>query len=134
MARSSDRNAYVGTWKKWYNGSFSQDGLTGQETSVPGLSKASGANPAVHWNDYLNKFVMVWHGWDGIIYISFSPDGVQWSDASVFLNEGKQTWYPNMVGYGGSTLGGQVVKLYYGTNWQSNGQRDLVSRTVTFQK
>ena len=131
MAVSSNPNGGAGTWSKWYNGSFSQPGIGGLETPIAELSNNPGANPSVHWNTYLNKFIMVWHGWNEKLYISASIDGEVWETPQLLLDEGAKTWYPVIVG-SSSTVGGQTVTLYYGNNFQPDGRRTLSYRTITF--
>lgn len=131
MAVSSDPEAAPDSWTKWYNGSFSQPGIGGLDSPIAGLSSRPGANPSVHWNTYLNKFVMVWHGWNEKLYISASDDGEVWESPQILLDEGDKTWYPVIVGTD-STKGGQTVTLYYGNNFQSDGRRTLSYRTITF--
>ena len=36
----------------------------------------SGANPSVHWNKYLELWVMVFHGWEGVIYIATARNSI----------------------------------------------------------
>lgn len=133
MAASTDPNGYVGSWNKWYNTSFGQPGLGGKETPIVGLSTNPGANPAVHWNTYLKKFIMVYHGWDGKIYISASDDCENWETSRLLLEDGAKAWYPNIIGTS-STEGGKTVTLYYAYDFQADGTRKLASRTLTFSK
>lgn len=133
MATSADPDGDAGSWEKWYNGAFTQPGIGGLQTPVAGLSNSPGANPSVHWNTYLNKFIMVWHGWNGKLYISASDDGEVWDDAQLLLDEGSKTWYPVIVGTS-SVNGGQAVTLYYANNFQTDGRRTMSQRTLTFSK
>ncbi|WP_257668899.1 hypothetical protein [Parapedobacter tibetensis] len=133
MASSSDPNGNVGSWQKWYNGAFSEPGIGGLQTAISPLSANPGANPSVHWNDYLEKFVMVWHGWDGKLYIAASDDCEIWEQPRLLLEDGVKAWYPNTVGYT-STTGGQSVTLYYGYDFQEDGRRTMAYRTLSFQK
>jgi hypothetical protein len=133
MASSSDPFGTPGSWQKWNNGSFSQPGISGLESALPGLSQKPGANPSVHWNTYLNKFIMVWHGWDEKLYISASDDGEVWDDARLLLDEGSKTWYPVVIGTD-SVNGGQTVTLYYANNFQPDGRRTMSYRTLSFSK
>lgn len=132
MAASADPNGYVGSWKKWYNNSFSEPGLGGKQTAIAPLSMNPGSNPSVHWNTYLNKFVMIWHGWDGKLYISASADGEAWGTPKLLLEDGPKAWYPAIIGTS-SVEGGQVIQLYYAYNFRADGRRTLASRTITFQ-
>lgn len=133
MAVSSVPDGAPGSWYKWYNGEFSQPGIGGLQTPVAELSSRPGANPSVHWNTYLNRFVMVWHGWDGKIYISTSEEGEVWETPQLLIDEGSKTWYPVVVG-DDSVQGGQTVTLYYARNFQSDGRRTMSYRTLTFSK
>ena len=41
-----------------------------------------GGNPSVTWNDYLQRWLMVWHGWDPPnILLSHSQDLLHWAPA-----------------------------------------------------
>ncbi|WP_242094158.1 T9SS type A sorting domain-containing protein [Aestuariivivens sediminicola] len=133
MAISEDPAGAPGTWMKWYNGSFSQPGIGGFHSPIDGLSGRPGANPSVHWNTYLEKFIIVFHGWNEKLYISASEDGEVWEEPQLLLDEGSKTWYPVVVGTN-SSEGGQTVTLYYGNNFQSDGRRTLSYRTLTFNK
>ncbi|WP_242157269.1 T9SS type A sorting domain-containing protein [Aestuariivivens sediminis] len=133
MAISEDPAGAPGTWMKWYNGAFSEPGIGGFHSPIDGLSGRPGANPSVHWNTYLNKFIMIYHGWNEKLYISASDDGEVWEVPQLLLDEGSKTWYPVVVGTN-STEGGQTVTLYYGNNFQSDGRRTLTYRTLTFNK
>lgn len=133
MAASTDPNGFEGSWNKWYNGSFSQPGIGGMESPIANLSSAPGANPSVHWNDYLEKFIMIWHGWDGKLYISSSDNCEIWDVPRLLLEDGPKAWYPCIVGTD-STTGGQTIALYYSYDFTEDGKRTLAKRTITFDK
>lgn len=133
MATSSDPAGTPGTWRKWHQGAFIQPGLGGLETPIKNLEQHPGANPSVHWNTYLHHFVMAWHGWDGRIYTSISPDGEKWETPKLLLSDGDKAWYPVIVGEDGYT-GGKHVTLYYSCDYNRQGKRALVSRILTFDK
>lgn len=62
-------------------GSFSQPGLGGREGEVKELG-VWGGNPSITWNNYLQRWLMVWHGWDPPnILLSHSQDLLQWAPA-----------------------------------------------------
>ncbi|MDF1548700.1 MAG: T9SS type A sorting domain-containing protein [Bacteroidales bacterium] len=135
MAISTDPKGAPGTWKKYYNGAFTEDGLGGQHTKLPGLSSASGGNPSVHWNTYLDKWVMVWHGWSPpVIYISASADGVNWETPQAIIlrtidpTNGK-VWYPTIIGET-DTEAGQIAKIYFAEF--ANSTRYFRTQTITF--
>jgi len=92
-----------GSWEKYYNGSFSQPGLGGLSTAVQGRPTEndifSGA-PAVSYNTYLQKYLMVFDSAVGWHYAT-SADLVNWTlDNQIFtfpynlttLTTG-DTWY-----------------------------------------
>jgi len=136
MAVSTDPNGAPGTWKKYYNGAFTSDGLGGQHSKLPGLENAAGGNPSVHWNTYLQKWVMVWHGWaPAVIYIASSADGITWdTPQSIISSEivsGGKTWYPTIIG-NTDVEAGQIAKIYYADITNNFSSRVFRSRTITF--
>ena len=67
VARSTDAKGDPGTWRKWTTSSGFSPGAAalGEEGSaIPALAGHAGANPHVHWNVYLQKWVMLFHTWD----------------------------------------------------------------------
>jgi len=133
MAVSTDPKGAPGTWKKYYNGAFTEDGLGGQHTKLPGLESASGGNPSVHWNTYLQKWVMVWHGWaPGVIYISFSSDGITWGTPQniIVSSIAGKAWYPTIIGVT-DVEAGQIAKIYYADIANDFSYRVFRSRTIT---
>ena len=134
MAISTDPKGAPGTWKKYYNGSFTEQGLGGQHTKLPGLSSVSGGNPSVHWNTYLKKWVMVWHGWSPTsIYLSVSKDGMNWDlPKSIIVSSiSGKAWYPTIIGYT-DVEAGQIAKIYYADIAGDFSYRNFETRTITF--
>ncbi|MFH6768820.1 T9SS type A sorting domain-containing protein [Gaetbulibacter aquiaggeris] len=134
MAISTDPKGAPGTWKKYYFGGFTEDGLGGRQSPLPGLSSAPGGNPSVHWNTYLMKWVMVWHGWNPTnIYISVSADGIVWdTPKSIIVSEiGGRAWYPTIIG-DTDVEAGEVAKIYYADIAPDFSYRKFKSRTITF--
>jgi hypothetical protein len=103
----------VGAVEKYFQGRWHEPGISGRVTpvfpaAVSWQSEATDAfwGPSVHWNSYLNKYVMLLNhscctaGWpqEGV-YVSFSdslsnPEG--WS-APVRIVDGG-SWYPQVIG------------------------------------
>jgi hypothetical protein len=134
MAISTDPNGAPGTWKKYYQGDFSEEGLGGQQTVLPGLSQYPGGNPSVHWNTYLSKWVMVWHGWSPPrIYVAVSDDGVSWDNPQSIIvsEEGGNAWYPTIIGVT-DIEAGQIAKIYYADFGPNMSYRKFRARTITF--
>lgn len=134
MAISTDPKGAPGTWKKYYFGGFTENGLGGRQSPLPGLSSAPGGNPSVHWNTFLNKWIMVWHGWSPAnIYISASSDGIVWETPQTIITSeiGGRAWYPTIIG-DTDVEAGQVAKIYYADIAQNFSYRDFKVRTITF--
>ena len=134
MAISTDPKGAPGTWKKYYFGGFTEDGLGGRQSPLPSLASVPGGNPSVHWNTYLLKWVMVWHGWNPTrIYISASDDGITWdTPKSIIVSEiGGRAWYPTIIG-NTDVEAGQVAKIYYADIAADFSYRNFKSRTITF--
>ena len=134
MAVSTDPKGAPGTWKKYYNGAFTENGLGGQHTKLPGLENAPGGNPSVHWNTYLKKWVMVWHGWSPPkIYVSVSEDGVHWEEPkSIIVSSiSGRAWYPTIIG-NTDVEAGQIAKIYYADIAGDFSYRNFETRTIIF--
>lgn len=135
MAVSEDPKGAPGTWKKYYNGAFTEPGLGGEQTKVPGLTP--GANPSVHWNTYLEKWVMVWHAWGTTAQtrISFSDDGITWDTPQSIIaseiNTGGKAWYPTIIGET-DVKAGQIARIYYADIEKNFSYRIFRARTITF--
>jgi hypothetical protein len=124
-----------GTWKKYHNGSFSTPGLGGQETPVPVLSLVPGANPSVHFNTCLQKWVMVWEASDGSgLYLSTSVNLLNWTTPKplVTVTYPEQAWYATIIGSSDVEASSNAM-LYY-AYWPdvNTGPRQFVARTMQF--
>jgi hypothetical protein len=109
MAISKDPDGKAGSWRKWGGPrvGFNSPGLGGRGFPVggnvnadgsfnwnwiTGLALAPGANPAIHFNMHLNKWVMVWHGWvNNRLYISASTDAMVWETPRVIAESINQS-------------------------------------------
>ena len=134
MAISYDTSGAPGTWKKYYQGDFTEDGLGGVQSPLPGLISVPGGNPSVHWNTNLSKWVMVYHGWDGNIYITTSEDGIDWDvpQSIISSSTGGKAWYPTIIGET-DVKAGMTAKIYY-ADFLSTGGRLFKVREIKFLK
>jgi hypothetical protein len=136
MAVSYDVEGKPGTWYKYYNGEFNQPGLGGESSAIPGLKSVPGGNPSVHYNSYLDRFVMVWHSWVSTsIYISTSTDGIVWEDPRLLEPDSgaRRAWYPTIIGES-DTKAGKIARLYYADIAAGFTSRDFVSKALVFDK
>ena len=135
MAVSYDVEGKPGTWYKYYNGEFDQPGLGGESSPIPGLQSKPGGNPSVHYNSYLERFVMVWHSWVSTsIYISTSTDGIVWEQPELLepvSGTGRRAWYPTIIGKS-DTEAGKIARLYYADIAPGFASRDFVSKALVF--
>ena len=125
-----------GTWLKYYNGSFSQPGLNGSASPVPGLQNHAGANPSVHFNTHIKKWVMVWHTWASTgIWLSVSDDLLNWNTPInvVSTSSGQRNWYPTIIGKT-DVLGGEYANLYW-AKWPnaSDWPRQFLGASIRFR-
>ena len=85
VAMSREHDGKPGTWKKYFDGKFEEPGLGGRQTPIPGLEDHAGGNPSVHFNTFLDRWVMVWATWDqssphpNSIWMSTSSDLQKWA-------------------------------------------------------
>jgi hypothetical protein len=127
-----------GTWQKYCNGSFSTPGLGGQETPIPALSSFAGANPSVHFNTCLDRWVMVFETSDDTngsgLYLSTSADLLNWTPpvTLVAATFPQQAWYATIIGRS-DVEASREATLYY-AYWPdvNTGPRQAVSRTIQF--
>jgi hypothetical protein len=115
MAASSDSQGRAGTWRKWYQGGFTEPGFGGRVTFLPAFAKHRGGNPSVLWNTFLERWLITWHTWRGDLWISSSTNLMDWSPPKVLLkrpwHRGK-VWYPTLLGHS-DKVGGEKIRLLY---------------------
>ena len=134
MAMSEDPEGKPGSWYKWYEGDFSEPGLGGKETPIAGLRSRPGGNPSVHYNTYLKKWVMVWHGWDPpVIYIATSIDLIEWDEPHLLVESavGGRAWYPTVIGETDREAG-KKARLYYADIAADFSARKFIGRDIEF--
>jgi len=125
-----------GTWRKYYNGAYTQPGLGGLQTPVPGLTAYPGANPSVHFNTHLKKWVMVWHRWnDSGLWLATSDDLLNWQTPRnvVSASSPERKWYPTIIGRT-DVLASEYANLYY-AYWpdRANWQRQFLGVPIRFR-
>jgi len=139
MAVSSDPAGAPETWYKWDGTDFTIEGYNnntgvgGRDIAIEGLQHIAGANPSVMWNTYLQKWIMVYHGWNRVIYFSTSYDGLVWDTPMPITDANERAWYPNLISESSDTIGGQIVRLYYARFHSNLSTRDMAVRTITFE-
>lgn len=130
----------TGDWYKWDGTGFtveaynSSTGVGGIDTPVPGLESASGRNPNVMFNATFGRWVMVYGGWNGVVYMSSSEDAVYWEEPiPITEDQNGQALYPTLIGSRGSIVGNRTMKLYHGKDTNpSTLARDFVYRDVEY--
>ncbi|XP_023336347.1 uncharacterized protein LOC111707468 [Eurytemora carolleeae] len=113
-------NGEMSGWKKWNGTAFSRNSLV--EDMEPlrdfdGKVLQPGGNPSLHWNKYLELWVMVYHGWNGNIYITTSRDLPFFNTPRILVARSsaiEKNWYPTLLSWAhGDRLGGRSLYLYY---------------------
>jgi hypothetical protein len=127
----ADRGRPAGRVWKFNQGSWSEPGLAGRVTALmparvswSRVETDSFWGPSLHWNTYLNQFVMLLNracctpGWpqEGI-YVSFNTDlsnPTRWSEPVKILEGDQATWYPQVIGLRPHTdkTAGRVARFY----------------------
>jgi hypothetical protein len=127
----------AGSWKRYYNGSFGEDGVGGKESCLPGLGQNI-ACPNVIWSSFWQQYVMVYSNWgqNQLLLLRLSTDGVSWSEPVTLVNASdapRELAYGAIVGRGGSGLAGEVGTLVYAANPPtSKWSRDFIAREIRF--
>jgi hypothetical protein len=129
----SQRFSPVGAVWKYRDNDWREPGVGGRTTPVfranvgwQSENADSYWGPAIHWNTYLRKFVMLMNrsccttGWpqEGI-YAAFSEDLAHWTEPRKILDH--PGWYPQVLGIGPGgtdTVAGRTARLYiYGESY-----------------
>jgi hypothetical protein len=134
MAISDDPEGRPGTWFKYYEGDFTQPGIDGESTQIESLMSAQGANPSVHYNTFLEMWIMVFHSWAGCIYISSSLDAYEWSEPQQVQcseDEDGKAWYPTIIGES-DVLAGEKARLYYADF--IDDERKFIEKEIVFTR
>lgn len=131
-----DRAAPVGKVWKYFGGDWREPGLGGRVTAILPVTTAwehpdtdAFWGPALHWNTYLQQYVMLLNraccepGWPvGGIYVSYSQDlgdPESWSAPQLLLPAESSGWYPQVIGLGNDDSdkqAGQVARFFMGSD------------------
>ena len=141
--KSDDPVGAPGTWYRYFNGSFSEPGVGGKQSCLPGIPGGDGGAscPIVHWNTGLQVCVCVcmyvctlwtlavtlrrasqlyvmlyqlWGQWDTVL-LSTSADGVSWGTTATLttISGNRTVAYPQVTGLTSSSVAGLVATLTY---------------------
>ena len=140
MAVSSNPAATPGSWRKYFNGDYTEPGLGGRNSPVPGLEAHRGGNPSIHYNTFLSRWVMVWGTWDGSsphprsLWLSSSTDLTSWSPPQILLaaQANDRIWYPTILGTNDVAAGEDAWLLYAYFPDQTNFVRQFLRRPIQF--
>jgi len=109
----------VTIWHKYYDKKWIEPGLGGRFTPlnipVKGLMHGDAS-----YNEYLKKYVLVVRGskWENVkeseLNISFSDDGIIWSDWKVFFQDSHLNDYPSIISLGDNNeITGKEFYVYF---------------------
>jgi len=137
MAASTDPEGRPGSWRKWFRGGFSEPGLGGRATPIPGLAGQGGGNPSVMWNTSLGRWLMVWHQWRGGLWISASDNLISWSPPKLLLARSSgadKVWYPTLIDKSDRAGGSSVLLLYAEFPDKASTVRRFLVREISFRR
>ncbi len=136
MAISDDPEARPGSWRKFFRGHFSEEGLGGGNSPIPVLDRYRGANPSVHWNSHLDLWLMTWHTWTGSIAVAHSDDLDHWKEPRILLpfQDNAKNWYSTIIG-STDLIAGEHAWLYY-AHWpdRDDWRRQFHRRPLRFAR
>ena len=121
---------------KYYDGDWSEPGRGGLSSPLE-LGNPANWWSSVSYNEYLDELVLVTSQWQAAgtgpdLYLTTSPDGVNWSPRQHLGLEPGEQMYPTIIGTGADPqITGQSFYVYYtnGSRWK---KASLVRRQVTF--
>ncbi len=110
------------SWNKYYNGEWNERGLGGRFTSL-NIEPKGFLHGDAAYNSYLDKFVMVTRYGKkpdgaptntGSVLISFSKDGINWSDWQIVHEDNRLHDYPSIISMGDDNeVLGKSFWVYY---------------------
>jgi hypothetical protein len=123
---------------KYYNGSWSEPGIGGKATYLETVNPAN-SWLGVSYNDYLDQYVLVSSQWSddgGDLYLTTSPDGVNWAPRQPVAVDAGEQFYPSIIGAGPNPqLTGQSFYVYYTDSqkgiWGRWSDAQLLRREIT---
>ena len=134
---STDETGAAGSWRRYFNGSFSQPGVGGEQSCLPGLGMNIAA-PIVHWNSFLARYVMLTSYWghNQQIWLYTSKDGVGWSLPQLLVNSSThaEIAYGQVIGPNSSHEAGQDATLVCAASPATvkGAHRDFITRSIHF--
>ena len=60
----------------------------------------NGEHPSIHWNRFIQQWIIVWNGYDGNIYITSAFKLPQFQKPRILIpkeNEKQKNWYPTLM-------------------------------------
>ena len=138
VAISEDTFARVGTWRKYYKGSFSEPGIGGKASALDfSRDFRSGGNPSIIYSKKMGKWIMVYHDWNlRGIYLTQSNDLINWDFPILLIKNTSSVgkiWYPNLIGENNDVYSDSVLWISY-AEFSNNTlpERKYVTRTLVF--
>jgi hypothetical protein len=128
----ADRTNPVGKVWKYFQGEWKEPGLFGRNTAIlPAIESWTSPHTdsfwgaSLHWNTFLNQFVMLLNrsccepGFPSEgIYVSFNPDlgdPTGWTPPAKILDGSQADWYPQVIGIepgGTDSVAGEVARFF----------------------
>jgi hypothetical protein len=132
---TADAAGAPGTWRRYFEGAFSEPGVGGRQSCLPGMP-ADACCPIVARVPALGadaSFVSIFTTWGNAsaLFITTSADGVAWAPAQVLLTVPP----PRTIAYGAlHAIDGRNATLVYAAAPPTGGKpRDFVARAITFE-
>ena len=120
-AVSYDKSAKPSSWKKWDGSSFNAHAVNNRAEQLRDLNgnKLFGANPSLSWNTHIQRWVMVYHAWNGDLMITAANDLPHFENPKVLLrnDDGKGAWYPTMMSSNAGVITTQQWNSLYFRKW-----------------
>lgn len=131
---SDDVAGAPGTWRRYFDGAFSEPGVGGRESCLPGMP-ANACCPIVARVPALGadaSFVSIYTTWanSSALFIATSADGVDWSPSQLLLAVPP----PRAIAYGAlHAINGRAATLVYAAAPPTGSKpRDFVTRSIVF--
>ena len=120
-AASYDPSAAAQSWKKWDGRDFTRDNFLAESEKFTDLNNQTlpnGEHPAIHWNRFLQQWVMVWNSYEGNIFITSARRLPEFEPPRILIakeTEEQRQWYPTLIS---DQLGDRLARTKLHLYWR----------------
>lgn len=108
------------SWKKWDGRNFTRNNFLDESERFKDTRNKfmpPGEHPSLHWNRFIQQWILVYNGYDGNIYITSALELPRFQQPRILIQkktEDQRNWYPTVLSRSfGDKLGEETLNLYW---------------------